>query len=524
MINASLFSALSKSKFFLFSCLSFIFGIGIASFLPQSMLDNELAWFTVSAVMLVIAILFWDNKIIGLASLVGLFLFLSVWRYSASIIKDSPDKIWHYNGQKAKIIGIVNDEPAEKEGGTQLKVQSEKVSARGGSASGGKSESYPIVKYKEISGNILVTVGLYPKYEYGDELELDCKLEKPDNKNFPYDRYLARFDIYSVCYLPAIRRIASGQGNIFYTGIFKFKNIVRNRFDEALPDPESGLARGFILGDLKAIDDGLSQDFSRTGLSHIVAISGENISIVAGIVMSICLWAGLGRRPSFYFSNIFLIIYIILVGAPASAIRAGLMGFLVLWALYLGRLNKTGNSLVFAAAILLYINPRLLRDDIGFQLSFLALLGLVYVYPAINSWFDKISIPRRFGIRDVIAMSIAAQILSIPIIIYNFSQFSAISLLANILVLWTLPSLMMILPVSIFASFVIRHLDFIIFLIPQLILKYVIFVARTLVKIPYAYLEIDFYGWIWIAAVFYYAFWIWLILRNRKLSYKKFPI
>jgi competence protein ComEC len=210
---------------------------------------------------------------------------------------------------------------------------------------------------------------------------------------------------------------------------------------------------------------------------------------------------------------------------PASAMRAGLMGFLVLWALYLGRINKMENALALAAVIMLIANPKVLRDDIGFQLSFLALLGLVYVYPLVDRFFAKIKIPRpakalaflrvpgSFKIRETAAMTTAAQITTLPVIIYNFSQASPVAVLSNILVLWTLPALMIVFPAVLLAASVIRQIDFVIFLIPDMILRYIIFVAEQSVRLPYAYMKVDLYGnWpIWIV---YYAFWIWLVRKR----------
>jgi competence protein ComEC len=133
---------------------------------------------------------------------------------------------------------------------------------------------------------------------------------------------------------------------------------------------------------------------------------------------------GLSRKQAFYLAVLLLVIFIILVGVPASAMRAGLMGFFVLWALKLGRLNKITNAIILAGAIMLLINPKLLRYDIGFQLSFLAILGLIYFYPLINDWMIKIKMPKLKGGREIFSMTIAAQVFTLPITAYNFSTVS----------------------------------------------------------------------------------------------------
>lgn len=480
----------------------FIFGIALTSFLPINIFENDLVWFLGVILFLIIIVVFWQIKTVRTIALLGLFLFFSFWRFSLSLVENTPDKIWHYNGQEMKIIGLVAGERDERDENARYVIKVQSVDFGG--------------RMKEINGKILLTAGLFPQYDYGDRLEMVCKLETPSAVNFPYDRYLARYDIYSLCNYAKINLLSGGHGNFFYAKVFKIKSIIRERINQGLKEPEAGLASGFILGDLKAIDKNLSQDFSRAGLSHIVAVSGANISILSGLVMSLCVFFGLGRKPSFYIASVSLVAYIILVGMPASAMRAGVMGFLILWALYLGRINKMENALALAASVMLAINPKLLRDDVGFQLSFLALLGLVYVYPLLDYFFASIKISGVLKIRETMAMTIAAQVLTLPIIIYNFSQASLVAILSNILVLWTLPVLMALFPVALLLAFVVRPIDFVIFLIPDIILRYIILITKWSVKLPYAYVEINFYG-AWLIWVAYYLFWMGVIIKYKKL-------
>jgi competence protein ComEC len=312
---------------------------------------------------------------------------------------------------------------------------------------------------------------------------------------------------------PLLIRRGDG-GEAFYKTVFGLKDKFREIIDFGLSEPESSLTRAIILGDKKGIPDDLRDKFSKTGVSHIVAISGMHISILAGLVMVMLLGAGLWRKHAFYFATLFLIIYIILIGLPASAMRAGLMGFLVLWALNLGRLNKLTNSLVLAAVVLLLINPKLLRDDIGFQLSFLAVLGIAYAYPLLNNIFDKIKIPKLKGIRDILNITIAAQVFTLPIIALNFSQVSVIAPITNLLIIWTLPILMIAVLVALLLSLIFPSISFVFFLPVKLLLNYIIVIVELLADIPYAYLEIDYLWWGW--AVLYYGVVVWTIYAAKK--------
>lgn len=495
---------ITKSKIFLACCLIFIFGIAIASFLPTKYIGDDLFWFIVLVFNAVLLSLFFRNKKIGLVSLLTLFLFLAIWRYSISLPTDSPDKIWHYNGGKISFVGVVSGEPDIRSDNIKLKIKTESIS--------GISE--------KISGQVLVTANLYPRYDYGDRLEVLCDLQQPEEfSGFAYDRYLARYDIYSVCYYPKMTLLEKNQGNWLYGKIFKFKIELYKIINRGLTGREASIAGPIILGGQQGVDEDLRNAFSRTGLTHIMAVSGSNISILAGIVLFVFLGLGLDRKYSFYGSVAFLVIYVILVGSPASAVRAGVMGFLVLWALYLGRLNKITNTMAFAATLMLLFNPRLLRDDIGFQLSFGAILGLVYCYPIIDRWLEAVHIPRLWGARDVVGVTLAAQIFTLPVIAYNFSQISIISPLANLLILWTIPLLMAMILVALLLGFVFPSFSFLLFFPAWLVLKYIIFIVESLARFRYATIEIEYLWWGWV--ILYYAIILWGIVKINKKNASK---
>ena len=530
--------------------MTFIAGIAIASFLPVQVARNDLWWFGAMVVCGVAVVLFWRKAKTNKGEvckprlywflLFGLFLFLGMWRYAIGLPTNTPDKIWHYNGQTVTVIGVVSNEPDIRQKNQKLEISAKRLNLYGRGLT-----SF------DVKGKILVTTNLYPRYNYGDELEIICKLQAPEKfSGFAYDRYLARYDVYSVCYYPALTpnpsptTAVAGEGSYrswFYKKIFNYKNKLRGVMDYGLSEPEASLARAIILGDKKGIPDDLREKFSQAGISHIVAISGMHISILAVLMMSLLLGIGVPREKAFWLASLFLLFYIMLIGLPASAMRAGLMGFLVLWAMNLGRLNKLTNSLVLAAVILLLINPKLLRDDIGFQLSFLAVAGIAYCYPilemslraageAIPRLLQRATgLPRRSpakagsllamtgklkAARDILSITIAAQIFTLPIIALNFSQVSIVSLISNLLVLWTLPVLMIVSLVALLLSLIFVDFAFVFFLPAWLLLKYIIIVVEWLTKLPYAYVEIDYLWWGWV--VVYYGVVSWAVYKARR--------
>ena len=118
-----MFTNVSKSKFFLISCIAFIAGIVIASFLPERIVKNDLWWFIGIVIFSVMLTLFWRKKNIRLTALTGLFLFLAVWRYAISLPITAPDKIWHYNGQEVAVIAVVVKEPDVRQTNQKLEIK-----------------------------------------------------------------------------------------------------------------------------------------------------------------------------------------------------------------------------------------------------------------------------------------------------------------------------------------------------------------------------------------------------------------
>jgi competence protein ComEC len=212
-----------------------------------------------------------------------------------------------------------------------------------------------------------------------------------------------------------------------------------SKIDQILPRPESALFGAMVFGYQKEIPQELKNDFNRTGTTHILAISGMNISIVVLMLMNFGLMLGLWRRQAFWLALIGIVIFILLVGSPASAVRAGVMGALLLWAKNRGRLVLVWRPIVLAAFFMTIFDPSLLMFNIGFQLSFLAVAGIAYF----NNFWSRVFrwIPIKFA-RELIAISMAAQITTWPIILYNFGTVSLISPLANIFIVPLLTPIM----------------------------------------------------------------------------------
>jgi len=297
---------------------------------------------------------------------------------------------------------------------------------------------------------ILVTTQGAADYRYGDFLRLTGPVQTPSNLGeFDYRAFLNRQGIRSTMYAPNI------EIDMFELPWYEYgiRNLYRNLEDirlsferslqNILPEPHASYLAGILIGTRENIPDRLREAFQRTGTSHILAISGYNIAIVAqGILAVLFFW--FPRKRAFWIMAGCIILFVILTGASASVVRAAVMGLLFLFATGYGRLYDAKVSIIMAATLMVLFNPFLLVFDVGFQLSFLAVIGLIYAYPILKNSFKKI--PDAFGLRDIALMTLAAQIVTLPLIIGYFKSIPLISLLVNVLIL-------PLVPVAMFAGF-----------------------------------------------------------------------
>ena len=366
-----------------------------------------------------------------------------------------------------------------------------------------KSRRLAICVSGQAHGQVLATTNLYPSYDYGDFLKLSGKLEAPPSiDGFDYESYLARYDIYSVMYYPKIEKAASAltAPQLAYRVLIDFKHRLKNVIDSNLPEPEAGLADALLLGYSRTVDREDLDIFARVGLSHMIAISGSHITILSAMIINLFLALGFSRRRSLFIIFIFLFLYPLVTGLAASAVRSAIMGGLAYLAIYYHRASSLVRALVFAAAAMLIVNPRLLRADVGFQLSFLALLGIIYLYPWGEKWTRRLLDKTRFKTRtkknlknilDTINLTMVSQIVILPIALFNFKRLSLVAPLANVLVLWTSPLLLGALILGVLMTIVIPAAGVIWFLPSYLLLKYIFLVSGLLAAPSWAAITIN---------------------------------
>ena len=308
-----------------------------------------------------------------------------------------------YLGQGVVLEGVVSGAP---EPGDSLMAVPFRVKRVNGEEAGGKARLW--VSPREVPG-------------YGDRLRVEGRLEPK----------------YPALFRPRLEVLERGRG--FYPWLHRLRLDLAGTLTRVLPEPPAALAQGMVLGLRGNIPQDLNQAFSRTGTAHILSISGLHVGVLAGVLLSFFAWA-LGRERPTYLILAFLGVwfYVFLAGMPSPAIRSGVMGSLFLAGEGLGRQRSGMVALVFAAAAMVGLSPPLLQE-VSFQLSFLAMAGLVFLAPFFQDLGRRARLPGFLV--DSLAYSLGAILATWPLIAYYFRIVSLVGLPATLLALPALPGL-----------------------------------------------------------------------------------
>ena len=377
------------------------------------------------------------KKLILLFSL-GIIVLVSAAAYSySSLYTIDEGRLRFYNDQGAfEIKGRLVSAPDVRDKSTHLTLSVETIKLD--------------AAWQNVEGTVLVFIPRYPAYHYGDVLKVTGELQTPPQLgDFDYRGYLAHQGIYTTMLYPGIEVLDTGQGFPPLAWVYSLRDHLAQTLAQVLPEPQASLAQGIILGIRGNIPEELNSDFTRSGTFHLLAISGLNIGIMAGILLGVGLWL-FGRRHYLYIwlalGAVWL--YTLLTGMNPPVLRGAIMASLFLIAEALGRQRSAMVALTFAAAVMVGISPYVLGDA-SFQLSFLAMAGLVFIYPVLSNLGKRV-VTARIGDTgvlvslasvtvDTFSATLGAIIAVWPLVAFYFGIFSIIGPLATFLAMPALP-------------------------------------------------------------------------------------
>lgn len=388
-----------QSYFVVAFCVGIITGVIIALVFRISFFASPL-WILLACALLIIAYLRPRIAFIIIALLAGLI--LSFWRASGELIGE--EYIRGFYNQEIVVTGIIEGDPSHDESATKFKLSQLKFGERA---------------EKVVAGNLYVSTSINENLHRSDTVTLQGKLL---NGFGTYAGYL---------YKPTIKNIARpSPGDLVLT----IRDWYSDRIKSQLAEPESALGLSYLLGMKTNLPSELNDNLRIVGLVHIVVASGAHLSILVEIARR--LFGKISRFAGLFFSLFFIFFFMAVVGFTPSIMRAGLMSSLALMAWYVGRKFAAWRIILLVAAITLIINPMYIIN-LGWLLSFASFAGIMILGPKLAAFFYGEHQPKF--IASTILTTISATLMTLPITLYFFGTMSLISVIANLLILPTLP-------------------------------------------------------------------------------------
>ncbi len=374
-------------------------------------------------------------RLVALCLLCGL---LGALRYSEALPTLGPGSVAALVGRgELTLAGSVAGDPRRSDDGQRVVLRVEAAGDAG--------------EWHAVEGLALLVLPPFPAYSYGERLAVVGELETPRAAerpgDFDYRAYLAHRGIYALMREPAeVQHLRGSAGIAPLAAVLRFRERCRELLLRSLPEPQASLAVGILLGIQSSIPDEVYRSFSVTGTSHILVVSGWNFTIVAGLLGAVAARLRLGRWQTFALALAAMWVYALFTGASAAVLRAAAMASLAAMARAAERGSEPWRLLLGACWLITLADPHTLWD-LGFQLSALATGSLFAYAKPVEAWLGgrrPFCWPLMAPVTEALTATMAAQVLTLPLILYQFGNLSLVSPLANVLIVPIMPYCMLL--------------------------------------------------------------------------------
>lgn len=393
-------------------------------------------------------------------------------------------------GSRVQIEGVVVRDPDSREKTVRLTLRPEQVNGA--------------VIYDATL--VLISGDRFTDASYGDRIRATGILKKPEafatdsGRTFDYPKYLLAHGVTHELSFANVEIVSPGTGNPVVALLLDIKHALIRGIRSALPEPESALLSGLLLGDKQSLGDEINDAFRRAGVVHIIVLSGYNVSLVIIAVTFISLRV-LPRAAAYGVTALFVIAFAIMTGGSETTIRATVMALLMILAKVLHRPGAALRGLLIAAAAMALWNPLLVLYDLSFQLSVVATLGLILFSDSIAARMPFV--PKSLGVRDIVSTTLATQITVLPLLIFSVGAVSLVFLPANVLVLPAVPVAMLFGFISALIALVSSALAFPVSLIAYGVLAYIVNISVWFGSLPFSSVAIpQNIAWIVLGVIF----------------------
>ena len=370
------------------------------------------------------------------------------------------------------------------------------------------------VYVRNSDGTFLVLAPLFSGIAYGDAVTVVGTLERPESfatelgRTFNYPGYLETRGVTHVVRYAEVTVTDTGGGWWLIRQLLWVKGEFMRSLEMVIAEPAVALGEGLLLGVKQAMPPELLTAFRQTGIIHIVVLSGYNVALVVEFIMLVLLYV-LPYRARLIAGMAAIGCFALLVGLSATVVRACVMATFLLLAKVAGNTYHIVRGLTLAGVVMLLVNPLLLPYDVGFQLSFLATLGLIVLSPRIESWLSWF--PQVFGSRSLLSATIATQIFVWPILLYQIGELSIVSVVVNVLVLPAVPVAMLLTFMTGLVSMISTVAALPVAALATVSLQYIMAVPLAFASVPFAVYVIPAFpfGVVVLVYTLYICIWYW---------------
>lgn len=433
--------------------------------------------------ILLVVLFLKKGKIIKYKNILILIILIFICASVKTLYLNNKYNTLYNNIEECKVIATVVSEPQEKEYKYVYKIKVESINGN--------------TKYKNTYLLLNIKKSNKIDVEYGDKIIFNAIYNEPETsrnyKGFNYKEYLKTIKVYGTVSLESeIKVIKKNNINVISHIIYNIRQKIKSNINDLLPKETSNLCLGILLGDTENIDDDLKEEFKSSSLYHILAVSGTHISYLILGVAFFLEKSKINKRTSKIITIFILIFFMILTGLTPSVVRAGIMGIILIGASLFYRKLDIATSISLSLLLSLINNPFSINNN-GLLLSYGGTIGIVLFEKKIEEILrvNKEGIIKNIKIHKIItlikqmlAVTISAQIVILPVMMIKFNTISLSFFISNILAGFLIGIIVICGYILIIISFISKFLASFGFTIFNLILKLFIFIVEICSKLP----------------------------------------
>lgn len=396
------------------------------------------------------------------------FMSVCFWLGAGGWPNMGPDTVFSNYGY-GKYVGTVIDEATIKIDKTVLVVDVNKVT---------KSKTE-----QAVTGKIQVETIRFVEFKPGDQVEVGCKVQPAKNIDGSWQTWLLKDGIIAKCNQAQVKKIGESEDLKYYlfNKLLWCKKQATSATKKILPEPYASLLGGILWGARAGLPDSLQQIMKSAGITHIIAISGYNISLITVALGEWLVLIGLTKKQMALVVSLVLFGFVIITGASASVVRAAVMGGVIVFVKLVQRKARAIVILPFALLLMGLFKPLALLYDAGLHLSFLATIGLMYINPLFEK---KLPAKTPTWVKETCSTTFSATLMTGPYCWWQFGQLTLAGLISNLVVVPLVPLVMITGSIAVSVYFVLPILAEPWSIVTQIILALIIWTAQLTGKIP----------------------------------------